>query len=184
MDNSYVVRVDPRTIKKNLMADAMVVYGRKTVSQTVQYNKPVDGQVLGYVEEYVGTGLDEKNELVNPIMMSQQIVMGPVLPGKHTQITQHALPLQYVGRQPQFKYDYLPTEVECRWCKSKFPHTDLLSEYNDWDYRNDCPTELCNTICPYCRDYDCCEVEFHEPTDAELEKMMTQGLNQVVIEDA
>jgi hypothetical protein len=178
----YLIRIDPRSVKKNITSDAIAVYGKKTISRTVTFNKLIDGNNYGHTEKFIASGVNADNTLVNPVMVSQEIVPYPIQEGMTTQITQDAQMLHAVGRQPRFTYKYLPTMVRCCKCEEEFPHTELREDYNDWDYHTGCPSEFCDTICRYCGEWWCCDIEWEKLSDDALEKIMTRGINQVVIE--
>lgn len=178
----HLIRIDPKSIKKNDINDAMVLYGKKNVSRTVRSIKVIDGNYYGYTEKFIATGLTADNKLINPVMVRRVIVPYGIQEGIETTITQDAQYVHAVEPPPKFSYEYLPTTVQCQECKEEFLHTELREDYNDWDYQIGCPSEFCNTICPKCNKWWCCEVDWEVLSDGELEKRMGQGINQVVIE--
>lgn len=59
---------------------------------------------------------------------------------------------------PKYFFEYMPFEVQCKYCYSKFPYTEL-----DDDYYMDNDEETCiSEICPNCNKSNCCEIEFEE----------------------
>lgn len=65
--------------------------------------------------------------------------------------------------QPQFLFDYHPTELTCEYCDYKFPHTLLFDDYCEFSdtFRNNvCPN-------PNCQVSECCEISY-EPLTSEL----------------
>ena len=65
--------------------------------------------------------------------------------------------------EPMYLYDYIPTEIECNTCGKIFLHNKLESDSLYETYSNQ--------ICPYCRDWYCCDIDFEELTNDELEKL-------------
>ena len=60
---------------------------------------------------------------------------------------------------PNFSADYIPTEIECRECHSKFFYTELEEdELADGTYSD--------TICPKCGEWYCCDIEFEKFNDS------------------
>lgn len=57
--------------------------------------------------------------------------------------------------QPEWLYEYLPTEVECNYCGATFDHSELQSDSCDYSER----------ICPECGSWDCCDIEFESIDD-------------------
>lgn len=57
------------------------------------------------------------------------------------------------------KFEYNPTLVKCESCNVWFEHTKLKSDSNeDSDYSY----YFSNTVCPYCGDWDCCQIEYEK----------------------
>ena len=58
--------------------------------------------------------------------------------------------------EPNWLYEYVPTSVQCKYCKTEFPHTELQEDYLD-DEEGGC---ILKNICPECGESFCCEIEF------------------------
>lgn len=68
-------------------------------------------------------------------------------------------PIQTLYSFPGNKYGYLPTLVRCNSCDKQFLHTELET-FEDF-------YELCERVCPFCKQIECCELEFETLKDVE-----------------
>lgn len=189
---SFEIKVDPASVKENKThgynAGMIHFAGKKTVTQTVV--KMAAGQPGSWhiTEKWVGIGYDAATgKLVSPVKVAEQWDMGYAQDSVTTEVTQECLPIHHLPiKVPRFAYDYLPTDVSCSSCMAGFKHTQLKTKTQDWDFTDfgEYGPTTYTSVCPHCDYGYCCEIKYETPTDLELEKMMTRGLNQVLIEDA
>lgn len=60
---------------------------------------------------------------------------------------------------PKYLFEYNPTLVKCESCNIWFEHTKLKSDSNeDSDYNY----YFSDTVCPYCGEWDCCQIEYEK----------------------
>jgi hypothetical protein len=175
-----LIRIDPKSIRRNKAygEDTHYVYGRPEATET-RSTKMGDGFVT---EVWRGTKV-EQDKLVDGICVQKMFRNYGEPPPNTITVMQNVQPIYTWDSGPKFLYDYLPTLVVCKNCMGMVYHTELQNNYNDWDYANGCASELCDTICPWCRTWYCCEIEYEKLTDAELEKRMSEGINQVRIDE-
>lgn len=82
--------------------------------------------------------------------------------GPSREWTEHELDVEEISLMrpvPTWSYSYVPTEVQCRECGAKFPHTELDED----DFGGD---NLIKHICPKCGEGDCCDIEYEKIDDA------------------
>lgn len=78
--------------------------------------------------------------------------------------TREVTRLYTLSGQPEYFFDYLPCEVQCDYCGEKFDYSLLESEWREIpsccedDYPDD--TYEADCICPFCKQDDCCELEW------------------------
>jgi len=77
---------------------------------------------------------------------------------------------------PKFSYDYVPTVVTCSNCKQEISYSELESDCA-WGEGEEI---FNNCICPYCREWDCCDIAFEGLTDDVLLKEMENHNASVV----
>ncbi len=65
--------------------------------------------------------------------------------------------------EPEWLYEYIPTEVRCCECGGTFKHTELRDDYT---YTEDDNEFWSSNVCPLCGTWDYCEVEYEKLTDA------------------
>lgn len=78
-------------------------------------------------------------------------------------ITHHA-PVEVVHTMypaPTFLFDYVPAQVTCEDCGASFLHTELEADSVDCDAYS-------TAVCPRCKTWDCCEIEYEKLTAAEM----------------
>lgn len=189
---TFEIKVDPASVKENKThgynAGMIHFAGKKTVTQTVV--KMAAGQPGSWhiTDKWVGSDYDAATgKLKHPIKVAEQWDMGYAQESVTTQVTQECHPIYALPvKVPRFTYAYLPTDVSCKACMHGFKHTQLKTKTTDWDYTDfgEYGPTTCDTVYPYCESSYCCILDYEKPTDLELEKMTTRGLNQVLIEDA
>ncbi len=104
----------------------------------------------GLVESYSGVLLNE--DLISKITIDQNIKI--TIDNKYEEVS--GLP------GPKYYYDYAPSELECKNCKSKFQSNELkYDNREDYDGEDEYYSSS-DTICPVCGEWDCCDVEFEE----------------------
>lgn len=81
-------------------------------------------------------------------------------------ISRHVTYVESLSLEPKVFYEYEDTEIECKYCKSRFDYKDLLE---DECYDEDENEEYSVSVCPYCNKTDPCELEFENITKV-LEK--------------
>jgi len=177
----YLVRIDPKTIRKNPNAGQSVHY---CPGRTSAHEKRVIwlGGNEYRIEEYVGTGFDGNGNIVKPVLRNYYEYFGSRPPNGHKTMHQEMQAWYSLTPEPNYLYDYLPTMVVCKCCMAGVLHTELNMDYNDWDYEKGCASEP-GYSCAHCKTWNSCELEYEKLTDEELAKRMTQGINQVVIEE-
>lgn len=63
-----------------------------------------------------------------------------------------------------YSFDYRPCDIECRCCGAAFDAADLKQGRDD---SGDEPRHN-GRVCPKCEMWDCCEVEYEQPTQGQL----------------
>jgi len=173
--NKYLIKVDPKTIRKNPHGGESLAYVAGKTKYELSRVTPLGGKRYR-VEHFIGSGFDGHFQLTDPVRISTEERAFDHRPVGMVRITQEHCPIPLFHPQANYYYGYLPTKVACWSCNAQFDHTELQEDYHYYEYGK------CETICPSCGRWACCEIEYEKPTDEELAKRMTQGINQVAIE--
>jgi hypothetical protein len=71
-----------------------------------------------------------------------------------------------------FDFGYLPVEVQCESCGSRFPHDQLQSDcFKDADGDERCSFD----VCPICQHRDCCDVEYETLPFIEMSRLASEN---------
>lgn len=73
-----------------------------------------------------------------------------------------------LGKPPKYFYSYADTMVQCNCCLKKFNYGELESD------RSDDLSDGTDTQCPFCKKWDCCEIEYERLSEDILEGLCLQ----------
>ena len=158
----YFVKIDRKNIRLKKAYDYVV--GKQTKEEQKVH--------------HISGNLYQVEKWFNDVKVSVDIKQCKVPPESRTEITWPCQKLYNITGS-RYSFSYVPTDVKCVKCSNEFDFSLLRNYCDDWD----CGSSVEYTsVCPYCKQCRCCEVEYEKLTDEEFEKWSMIGTNQVVIE--
>jgi hypothetical protein len=161
--NRYLIKIDKASIVKNQDAGEPIKHkGRLELTVTFSKDHPDDLEDMFTITEVIQScDFQEVTAILNgdPVeglayLMSFDHDMYPC---RITQSTNIIDTYMYV---PPYSYNYVSTRVTCGTCGVACDHTDLLEDTSEYD-----SFRYSDTICPYCKEWDCVELEFEQLND-------------------
>lgn len=67
--------------------------------------------------------------------------------------------IERIGRPCPWLFNYLPTQVKCKHCEAEFNYTDLEHDEYEW---GDCNYSHSHEVCPHCKEWDCCTLDYED----------------------
>lgn len=159
----YLVEIDLKSIKKNPEAGKTVtnVLGGKTVTFKLnKKHKILDDYTHFRLNIEYNDGRIE-GEVITPEGrdMLFELAMSGELKGYNLNINEELHNISYRhAPEPVYLFKYSPTIIECCNCKKKLFHEQLDEQPTEDSY--------CDTICPNCGTWECCQLEYETIQEA------------------
>jgi len=167
---SYLVRIDRNSIVKNPDAGAKEAHELIQTLMEITIRTPhqnleetderiklvscsmsfIAGQKVHKEAHYLCGGMNTEEALALMTKLKQQHGTKVSIKIENVYRTIHLLePI------PPYSYKYLETEVQCRFCRAKLPHTMVKDDYG----YDECD-EIKRDICPQCKHEECCVIDY------------------------
>ena len=131
------------TVDTNILP-AETVESHGTTWKMTRYSAAMDAYDCAFEAQYMATGkpdpIPTKGDKWPKGVVTEVCVI------QRTQTVSHA-------PEPDFFFEYIPTEVTCDSCGASFDHSELAADSDD-------DGNYSATICPHCNTWDCTEIEY------------------------
>lgn len=160
VEANAIIRIDRSTFRRNPNAfnTASIVQGPSSCSVVIR-----DGSGRYVFEQCADGFLLVSSHLVgDPLVAVGQSVADPtsLFPDGIVSVYNHTgSHLAYHMPEPEWLFQYEPTEVTCRKCGEAFPNQELGSDYVIGE-DDEIGSSAC---CPKCGAWECCSVEYERP---------------------
>lgn len=148
-----LIPINKKTIRPNPQAGQTVFHipGRQEVTETV---------IQDGIKSVYSLYQDKK------LLIAQETCSEPNSIAKN--VSQDIQTLCTLSPQSKYLYEYEETNVVCKYCEWTGKVDELEGEYRYFeDY-----CESNDTICPNCKEWNCCEYQYEKLSDKELEKFV------------
>lgn len=168
----FKILIDKESIKENSQEGAIVETIKKLFNIYVEGKKEIAGDIFKIFNMFGKLEISTDGYVGHANNLSEgdaYIVQDVINRYKNTmekiEINQRSIiNFSPQAPQPRYSFEYLPTFVECNFCKGKFDFNYLRSSGGNYDFPEH------DNVCPICVSDDCCEIEFQSIEEA-LEEM-------------
>ena len=164
------ILIDLSSIRKNPNAGRkeFMIPGQTHIKEVYEHGVIVDGYLISYDSKIMKRFKKDKDlfdsveELLKVDLTTVGVIDRDRLFGKlllredNREITTH----RTFHPDSNYLFEYESKNIKCRYCNSKFDHTELAS-----DSSND-GVGYSDTVCPKCGLWDCCIIEYEDIEDA------------------